>query len=285
MKRILGRGFLLLLCLVVGCAVTAPKSCVSQVTQAPLTPDEWFLFFPTTFPEGNWETQGRTIEEVWFHAEDETKLHAWYLPATQPKHVLLFAHGNAGHLAHRGSLMEYLRNEFQASVMIFDYRGYGRSEGVPTVAGILMDGAAAREELARIADVGLEDIVLMGRSLGGAVVTQLAAQTPPRALILQSTFASFKELAAFHMPRLAWLVPEDKLDSATAIAAYPGPLLASHGDRDATIPFTMGKGLFAAASGRKEFAVIPGADHNDGQGVEYYRQLGRFLDSLEGAQE
>jgi fermentation-respiration switch protein FrsA (DUF1100 family) len=271
-----------MVCLVAGCAVTMPESCVSQVTHATLTPDEWFLFFPTTYPEGVWETEGRQVEEIWIEAEDETRLHAWYFPAPEPKHVLLFAHGNAGHLAHRGSLMEYLRDEYQVSVMVFDYRGYGRSEGVPTVAGILLDGAAARKKLAEVAGVEVEEIVLMGRSIGGAVVTQLASQTPPRAMILESTFASFKELAAFHMPRLAWLVPKDKLDSAAAIATYPGPLFQSHGDADDTIPFAMGKRLFESAPGRSEFVVIPGADHNDGQGTEYYARLGGFLDSLDG---
>jgi fermentation-respiration switch protein FrsA (DUF1100 family) len=240
------------------------------------------LFYPTRYPDGDWKPNGLAFEDAWFRAEDGTRLHGWYCPCDKPRAIVLFAHGNAGNLSHRSSRMRYFQKELRVAVFIFDYRGYGRSAGVPTVEGILQDGRAARAWLARRAAVKASQIVLVGRSLGGAVVVQLAAESPARALVLESTFSSFKEVAAHHFPRLAWLVPDNKLNSAAQIMRYKGPLLQSHGDRDGTVPYALGLKLFHAASEPKWFVTIRGGDHNDPQSAEYYKQLDRFLDALPG---
>jgi fermentation-respiration switch protein FrsA (DUF1100 family) len=220
------------------------------------------------------------FEDVWFEAEDGTRLHGWYCPCDKPRAVLLFAHGNAGNLAQRSGLMQYFQKQLGVTALIFDYRGYGRSVGLPTVEGILQDARAARGLLARRAVVPETQIVLMGRSLGGAVVIQLAAESPPRGLILESTFSSFKDVAARHFPRLAWLVPPSKLDSLSQIKRYKGPLLQSHGDADSTVPYSLGLKLFRAANEPKRWITIPGGDHNSPQTSDYYQQLDRFLDDL-----
>lgn len=176
--------------------------------------------------------------------------------------------------------MQYLQKELRVAALIFDYRGYGRSEGVASVEGILKDGRAARAFLAHRAGIEPARIVLMGRSLGGAVVVQLAVEAAPRGLILENTFSSLKDAAAYHLPQLAWLVPTNKLNSAARITAYKGPLLQSHGDADRTIPYALGRKLFEAANEPKWFVTIPGGDHNDRQSGEYYRRLNRFLDTL-----
>jgi fermentation-respiration switch protein FrsA (DUF1100 family) len=173
-----------------------------------------------------------------------------------------------------------LQKELRVTSLIFDYRGYGRSEGVPTVEGVLQDARAARNLLARRAGVKESALVLMGRSLGGAVVVQLAAEKAPRALILESTFSSLREAASYHYPRLAWLVPAGKLDSVAKIGRYRGPLLQSHGDADRTIPYSQAVKLFRAATGPRQFVRIPGGDHNTPQSAEYYRQLERFIAGL-----
>ncbi|MFK5956527.1 MAG: alpha/beta hydrolase [Planctomycetota bacterium] len=272
----------------VGCGCTASEGSlekssakVNQAAEVAVTPDEWFLFFPTTYPDGNWEPEGLDYADVWFRAEDNTPLHAWYFEHPNPKAVVLYAHGNGGHLAHRGSLMQYLRDSLGVSVLIFDYRGYGRSEGVPTVIGVLQDARAARSKLAELASVKENQIVLMGRSLGGAIAADLTRDIVPRALILESTFSSFKDIAEVAAPNLSWLVPKDKLNSLDALQNYAGPLFQSHGNRDATIPFSLGKKLFAAAQGPKQFVVIAGGGHNTPQGWEYYSALNRFFASLE----
>jgi fermentation-respiration switch protein FrsA (DUF1100 family) len=244
--------------------------------------DELLMFYPSRYPDGDWKPKGLNFEDVWFRAEDGTRLHGWYCPCDKPRAIVLFAHGNAGNLSHRASRMQYLQKDLRVTVFIFDYRGYGRSEGVPTVEGILQDARAARAWLAHRAAVQQSQIVLMGRSLGGAVVVQLAAESPARGLVLESTFSSFKDVAAHHYPRLAWLAPANKLDSAAQIGRHKGPLLQSHGDKDGTVPHALGLKLFHAANDPKWFVTIRGGDHNDPQSAEYYKQLDRFLDALSG---
>jgi fermentation-respiration switch protein FrsA (DUF1100 family) len=220
------------------------------------------------------------FEDAWFSAGDGTRLHGWYCPCKEPRAVLLYAHGNAGNLSYDAPLMKRFQKELRVTALVFDYRGYGRSEGVPTVQGILDDARAARAFLARRAGVKESEVVLMGRSLGGAVAVQLAAGARARGLVLESTFSSYREVAAYHYPRLAWLVPADKLDAVTQIARYRGPLLQSHGDADQTVPFALGRKLFEAANEPRSFVRIPGGDHNDPPPAEYYRQLDRFLSTL-----
>ena len=244
------------------------------------TLDELFLFFPLKDPDGNWQPEGLDYQDVYFPSEDGTRIHGWYCPRENARAVLLYFHGNAGNLSHRARLLHHFQRQLRVAVLIFDYRGYGRSEGVPTVDGVLDDGRAARTFLSQHAGVGQSAIVLMGRSLGGAVAVQLAAESRPRGLILESTFSSLKDVASHHYPRLASLVPPDKLDSASRIAQYHGPLLQSHGEADRTIPFSSGMRLFRAANEPKQFVTVPGGDHNDPQTREYDVQLDRFLETL-----
>lgn len=248
--------------------------------EAMRTLDEMLLFFPIKYPYGDWEPVTLNYEDVWFSAEDGAKLHGWYCPAEKPRAVILFAHGNAGNLSHRAWLLSYFQKQLRVSVLIFDYRGYGRSEGIPTAEGILQDGRAASKALAEKAGVRQSDLVLMGRSLGGSVVVPLAGEINARGLILQSTFSSLKDVADATYPKLSWLVPPDKLNSAAKIGDYQGALLQSHGDADGTVPYASGKKLFDAANEPKEFVTIIGGDHNDPQSEEYYEMLEKFLNEV-----
>lgn len=247
--------------------------------------DELLLFFPSKYPSGNWKPDGLQFEDVFFSAKDKTKLHGWYCPCANPRAVLLVAHGNAGHLALRAPWLRYLQSKAKLSVFIFDYRGYGRSEGTPTVEGALQDAAAAREKLCELANVKASEMLLMGESLGGAIVVQLAAESPPRGLILQSTFSSLRDVADVHFPRLSWLVPRNKLDSVAQIARYSGPLLQSHGSSDHTIPFSLGQKLFRAANQPKLFIAIENADHNNWLSETYLQQLDGFITRVVAIQE
>lgn len=244
--------------------------------------DELLLFYPAKYPKGQWQPKGLVFEDAWFEAEDGTRLHGWFCPCRNPRGVFLFAHGNAGNVSYYGPFLKYLQTRLGVTVLAFDYRGYGRSEGTPTVEGVLQDARAARRFLVRRAGIKETEVVLMGRSLGGAVVVQLAAEANPRWLILESTFSSLKDTASHHYPRLAWLVPASKLDSVAQIARYQGPLLQSHGDADQTIPIALGWKLFQAAKGPKDFVRIPGADHNDPPSREYLKRLEQFVASLPG---
>ncbi len=257
-----------------------PPSTVRSDRRTVASPEELFLFHPTKYPQGNWNPEGLAFEDAEFVADDGTRLHGWFLPVDRPRATLLYAHGNAGHVADRVEWLRYLQQELRVEVLAFDYRGYGRSEGEPTVAGCVDDARAARRWLSERTGVDPSEMVLMGESLGGAIVCRLAADSPPRALILQSTFASMRDVAAKHAPALAWLVPKAKLDSAAALADFRGALLQSHGDRDSVVPFESGRRLFESSGGDKRFVVVPGADHNDWMTDAYLSELEAFVERI-----
>jgi fermentation-respiration switch protein FrsA (DUF1100 family) len=242
------------------------------------------IFIPSVYPAGDWEPVGLEFEDAQFEAEDGTRLHGWYVPAKNPRAVVLFAHGNAGNITHRVDVADGLANLLGASVLVFDYRGYGRSEGHPSERGVLSDARAARAWLAQRAGVDESEIVLMGESLGGAVMVDLAASDGARGLVLENTFTSLPDVAAYHYPFLpVRLVMRSQLDSARKIRDYHGPLLQFHGDMDTIIPFKLGQKLFDAANQPKRLVVIPFADHNDPRTKTFYQELDRFFAELPAA--
>ena len=245
--------------------------------------ENFLIYFPKKYPEGNWQPRGLDVEDASFTAADGTRLHGWYVEHKNPRQVVLFAHGNAGNLADRDGVLRILHDQLRVSVMIFDYRGYGRSDGSPSERGILQDGQAARDWLAERAGIEPHAIVLMGRSLGGAVVAHLAAQDGARGLVLESTFSSLPDVAAVHywwLP-IRWLM-KTQLDSASKIHNYHGPLLQSHSHLDEIIPLRIGERLFQAApSAKKQFVKLTECMHNDPQPDAYYRELDAFLEGLE----
>jgi len=245
------------------------------------TLDELLLFFPSKFPVGDWEPADLTYKDVYFSTDDGTRLHGWFCPTEKRRAVVLISHGNAGNVASRASWLRYLQSKMNLTVFMYDYRGYGRSDGTPSVAGAIQDGIAARKQLCELARCDDDEIILMGESLGGAIAIQLAALSQPRALILQSTFSSMREVADVLYPKLAWLVPRDKLDSVSVIGNYRGPLLQSHGTSDRVIPFALGQRLYRAASEPKTFIKIDRAGHNNWSTREYLFSLDRFIRTLD----
>ncbi len=246
--------------------------------------EESLLFFPTPYPDGLWDQPGLDPEDAWFEAADGTRLHGWYVHHDKPRAVILFCHGNAGNVTHRSDVLQVLRDQVGASALVFDYRGYGRSEGSPNERGILEDARAARKWLAQREGIPEDQVVVMGESLGGGVAVDLAAKDGAKALVLQSTFTSIPDVAAHYYPWLPvrWLI-RNRLDSLSKIASYRGPLLASHGDADTIIPFVFGQRLFEAANEPKQFVVLEGLDHNDSPPRAYYETLGCFLDKVNAA--
>jgi fermentation-respiration switch protein FrsA (DUF1100 family) len=239
------------------------------------------VFFPARYPEGDWSAAGARFEDAWFMADDGIQLNGWYCAHEKPSAAILFAHGNAGNITQYADMLLNLHDRHRVSVMIFDYRGYGKSEGQPDEAGILEDARAARRWLARREKIAESDVVLLGQSLGGGVMVDLAAADGARGLVLTSTFTSLPDVAAHHLPLVpARLLMHSRLDSAAKIGKYHGPLLQMHGDHDRTIPIALGKRLFAAANEPKRFVVQPGGDHNDAWPEIYHRALEKFLTSL-----
>lgn len=240
------------------------------------------IFFPTPHPAGYWHLRPAAAEDVSFTAADGTRLHGWFAAHEKPSAVILFAHGNAGNITHRADLFQRLHQDLNCTVLMFDYRGYGKSEGKPSESGVLQDGRAARDYLAQRAGVEPADLVLMGRSLGTAVAVDLAAREAARALVLYSAFPSMPDVAAHHYPWLPvrWLM-RTRLDSINKIGRYHGPLLQAHAEEDEIIPASLGRQLFEAAPmQQKQWFTLSGSSHNDPIPDAFYVALQRFLADL-----
>ncbi|NDY96535.1 alpha/beta hydrolase [Wenzhouxiangella limi] len=215
------------------------------------------------------ERLGLSYRDVQIETEDGQTLHAWWLPHPAPRATLLFSHGNAGNVSHR---LDSLRifHELGLSVLIYDYRGYGQSSGRPSEAGIYRDGKAALRWLVDQADVDPADIVLFGRSMGGAVAARLAGEWPVAALIVESSFTSVPDLAA----DIYWWLPARRLSrirlpTLEFVSDSDQPTLIVHSRDDEIVPFSHGQRLHEAAPEPSRLLVLAGS-HNTG-----------FLDSAE----
>lgn len=206
---------------------------------------------------------GLDYEPLSLATPDGERLDAWFVPASQSRGVVLFLHGNAGNLSHRmDSIVMFHRLGY--SMLIFDYRGYGRSTGKPSEAGLYQDAQAAWDHLTRQRGIPPGHIVLFGESLGGAMAAWLAAREKPGALVLSSVLVSAPALAADLYPWLParWLV-RMRYDTGSALAEVRCPVLVAHSPGDEIIPFRHGRLLFEAAAEPKVFLPLAGG-HNDG---------------------
>ena len=185
----------------------------------------------------------------------------WTVKPLEPSCFIVMA--TRGNVTNRADVVRDLYHRHNVSVLVFDYRGFGRSDGKPDEKGILADARAARDWLARRARIPVDQTLLMGRSLGGGVAVDLAAKDGAIGLVLMSTFSSLPDMGARFVP---WMKPHrsmtQRLDSLSKMDRYTGPLLQSHGDRDRLIPIQQGRRLHEAAHGPKRFVTIEGGDHN-----------------------
>lgn len=244
---------------------------------------ERFLIFPAPqYPQGNWICDAPDFEEVWLTASDGTKLHGWYFWHSDPQATVLFCHGNGSCVANLGSFAQRLRDRHRVNLFVFDYRGYGRSEGTPNEQGVCLDAASARQWLAKRAGVASESLVLMGRSLGGAVAVHLASQQPCRGLVLHSTFSSMTDVGARHYPWLPvrWCL-RNRFPSIEKLGRCVCPLLQLHGDVDEVVPMDLGRKLFdVAVMEQKKFVVLNGVGHNDAIDLRCEQEIESFLSTL-----
>jgi len=243
--------------------------------------EEKFIFFPAVYPQGIYESEQRALqpEDHWFTTEDSVKLHGWLLRSKDAVGTLLMFHGNAGNLSHRGEILRRLRLT-GFNVFIFDYRGYGKSEGSPTEEGVYADGRAAMQYVMSLAGVELKSLFFLGSSLGGAVAVDVATHQLPVGMILESTFSSAQDVAAHAYPFLPnRFLLRTRFDSESKIRNLHVPLLFFHGTDDSVIPHRLGRKLFDAANSPKQFIDIIGANHNDMfliGGETYLRQIRAF---------
>lgn len=237
------------------------------------------LFFPSREILETPRQAGLTHRELEFSTDDGEQLHGWWIESRAGRlgHVLLF-HGNAGNVGDRVLHAELL-TAAGFDVLLFDYRGYGRSSGKPSEEGTYSDARAALACLREQPGADPARVFLLGESLGGAIAVDVALNDPPAGLILLSTFTGVRQMARVHYPFLpARLVP-DAYPTLRRIRELRAPLLVLHGERDDIVPLSQGRELFEAAPGPKRMHVFPGVGHNDLvplAGPEFAREIASY---------
>jgi fermentation-respiration switch protein FrsA (DUF1100 family) len=231
--------------------------------------------FPQKGHDGRPEDFRLQARDLFFETKDRVRLHGWLFTADPQAPYLLWCHGNAGNISHRLENIALLL-EKGINVFIFDYRGYGKSEGTVSEQGFYRDARAAWDCLLKEGPTSSSQVVLFGRSLGCAMAVDLALQAPAAGLILESGFPHLGTMARYHYP---FVISErflsGRYDALSKITRLKMPVLVVHGTKDSIVPISLGRRLFQAAPDPKSFYEIPGADHNDTYiaGGEAYFQM------------
>ena len=247
--------------------------------------DKYFIFFPERDLVQTPGDRGLEFEDVFFDTADGRRLHGWFVPGRTETTIVWF-HGNAGNISHRVDNMAELHSHLGHGVFIFDYRGYGRSDGSPSEEGTYLDAEAALAYVEARSELASGRTVLFGRSLGCAVAVEMAARHSTDAVILESAFTSIQAMAKKHYPYIPGigLLARTKYDALSRVGDVKAPVMVIHGDQDEIAPLEMGLELFEAANEPKRFHRITGAHHNDTYAVGgrlYYEAMASFMaDSL-----
>jgi pimeloyl-ACP methyl ester carboxylesterase len=242
------------------------------------------------------ETVGIKFEDIQIVTKDNVNLDAWFVPAKDDnpvgKGVILFCHGNGGNISNRLSYLPIFK-DLGLSTLLFDYRGYGKSEGKPTEEGTYADVEAVWQYLTQEKQIPPQKIIIYGESLGGAIASYIAEKTTQPdgknsagGLVLASTFTSISDRASELYPFLPirWL-SQFSYNSIDRLPNIKIPILIIHSTDDEIIPFTHGDRNFQAANQPKTLVKIRG-DHNGGflDSLETYRNgLNEFIQKIQKA--
>ena len=221
------------------------------------------LYFPARAILETPDAAGLDHRDLAIETGDGERLHGWWVPARADRigHVLL-CHGNAGNVGDR-VLHAALLTAAGFDVLLFDYRGYGRSTGRPGEEGTYSDARAAHDCLLAQSGVDPARVIYLGESLGGAVAVDLALDRPPAGLVLLSAFASVRDIARAHYPFIPAALVPDAYPTLRRIPDLAAPLLVLHGERDEIVPLAHGQRILDAAPEPKEMRVLRGVGHND----------------------
>lgn len=245
--------------IVMGLAVYAGLSLYLYVFQ------ENYIYFPD-LPSREVDTSpqdaGLPFESLKIRTEDGEMLDGWFVPAPAGRGTLLYLHGNGGNIGHRVDIIRIFHS-LGFSVLIFDYRGYGRSTGKPSEEGTYRDALAAWNHLTQERRIPAQHIVLFGESLGGSIAAWLAERHPPRALVIYAAFTSVRDMAKTLYPFLpTGLIARYRYDTRAALARVHSPLLILHSTEDEIIPYSHAQELLAIAPEPKKLVPLRGG-HND----------------------
>ena len=276
----MGRVRWILARLAVGASLAYGVSFIVLWTQL----EKRFVFFPVAELLYTPNDVNLEYEDVRIQTSDGLALQGWFIPGkaeTGSNVTWLWFHGNGGNIGHRIGELALAHHRTEANIFIFDYRGYGESEGVPSEKGTYLDSHAVMEYLSSWSDVDPGRIVYLGHSLGAAVAVELALTQPPMAMVLVSPFASVRDMANLTLPfpPIGWLV-RNHYDSISRIQQLDVPVLVLHGDQDETVPINQGRKLYRAANQPKRFQVLEGAAHNNTfevAPVQYWGTIEAFL--------
>lgn len=237
------------------------------------------LYFPVRELSQTPRDIGMPFEEIMLITHDNIDISAWYIPAAGSRGVVLFCHGNAGNISHRLDSISIFHH-FNLDVLIFDYRGYGRSGGSPSENGTYLDAEAAWDYLVNVRKFNPQNIIVFGRSLGSAVAAELALRHAPGVLIIESGFTSIPDLGKKYYPWLpVRLLSRYSYSTVEKVKKITSPKLIIHSPQDEIIPFSHGTALFENSLKPAEFLVIQG-NHNEGfmiSGRIYVDGINQFI--------
>jgi fermentation-respiration switch protein FrsA (DUF1100 family) len=242
--------------------------------------ENWFIYRPVTAAQSWVEPTDPAIRDVYFDTPTGDRIHGWWRPRPGANRAMIYCHGNAGNLSHRGGGLARWADTLDSSVLIFDYPGYGRSTGSPSEASLYAAGEAAWTWVTTDQGIAPENIILVGASLGGTVATELAVHRTCRALVLIKAFMSVPDMAQARYPWVpARYFVRHRFDNISKLPQIHRPVFVVHGTADRVVPFSQGERLFAAANDPKEFFPILDNDHNDKLPDEMFDRLRQFIDA------
>lgn len=252
---------------------------------------------PTSYQYSRPEAFGIDYENVYFDSSENHRLHAWHMKtkAKKVKGLVLFFHGNAQNLSSHALSIQWI-TKYGYDVFIFDYRGYGLSQGTPNLEGVHQDGLHAFKKAKEIQKKrGAKKFVAMGQSLGGNILMQTlpAHEESVDYVVLDSTFTSYKEIAfeklkevwfLWPVSPLAYFLVSDSHSPEDNIAKFKKPTLVIHSKADQVIPYFMGEEIYNGLTMKeKKIWTLEKAPHISVYQVEnkkYQRELVKLLDNL-----
>lgn len=249
-------------------------------------PFEDTFVYRTVRPTEAWvRPPSRQVRDITIQTANGTRLDAWWYRDKDwnpSQGAILFCHGNATNLSQWGARMEKWHEQLGQAVLMFDYPGYGRSDGTPSEASLYAAADAAYDWLVQKAHVPPSRLLVCGESLGGGVAVDLASRRPHRALVLLSTFTSIPAVAQHLEPWLpaVWLM-HNRFDSLAKIGHCSGPVFIAHGTADPLVPCWQGERLFEAAHEPKCFLKLEGAGHDHRPDDQVRARVRKFLDDAE----
>ncbi|MGD0784563.1 MAG: alpha/beta hydrolase [Sedimentisphaerales bacterium] len=231
---------------------------------------------------------GLDYEKVLFRTADDVALSGWYISVKDAKFTFLICHGNGGNISYALDTVNII-NELGFNCFIFDYRGYGNSHGSPTEEGTYLDAQAAYDWLTKEKKISPQNIIILGKSLGGSIAAHLASNVEAKGLIVESGFTSYGDIGQKFYPYLM-VRPFARYNFNTFeyLKKVDCPVLIIHSRIDEVVPFEFGLRLYEqAAKEPKEFLEIFGS-HNDGflySGQIYREGLSDWVESIKNYQK